>query len=343
MSVEIFVATYAMISQLYAQLGDDIKALQDENAELKIQVRDLGLKIQELERNHRQQKLEMRKTFKIQHKQQVQKYKDKIEVLLKERRVLSPKDINIPVTSYYRGLKKRKSEEYKTRNSRDQIAELETNDRFQESIKPSNYLPFDKYDNPNLIATQYSDDSEPKSSQLRSLSPQKPSEKPPLKPSIQELNKLSSSPVKQNTCIVPYPNNDLDTQFDVSYHDIDNILANTTTLYKRQWLTKYYEYKFHKYPEFEIDLTTNPITRSPWTINDFTRKFEITETPPFFYIKNNTPQEDQFKHEKFQRDLKQLISLRLRQIFSGENEFFIEILNRYVKSGRYIRNTSIEK
>lgn len=111
-------------------------------------------------------------------------------------------------------------------------------------------------------------------------------------------------------------------------------LDNKTPLHQRQKLNEYYIKKFQD-PEFKIDLTTNPITRTKWLVSDFKSVQTIDDTPPFFFFKDNTSQEDQIKQEYYENNQRQMVTKCLRDTLAGENQFGYDILNAYVNANRY--------
>lgn len=328
-----------MIESTLSKLAQEVKEIQDAKQKLQDENDSLKLKIIEMKKDYTRELVDMKRLYKLQHKQHVKTYQDKIDQLtLKIRkmhknsasptqhnRILQPKDLNqftVP----------------KMINKPD-LAAPNTSEKVK--VKTTEYipgLPYSQYENPDIIPTQYSTDSDIEGQ----ISPIK---EEPHSPSTSQV--FHSSPVKFDS---QTQNNDNEpksvkrqkiNEYDVSLDEIKSIFKDTTPLYQRHWMSKYYENKFIKSPTFKIDLTNNPITMKPWTINDFTRKFEISETPPFFYIKDNTSQEDRITKMKSENDLKRTIKTRLNQIFTGENYFLVEILNKFVKANRYTIDESV--
>ncbi|CAH6723563.1 hypothetical protein CLIB1444_16S01596 [[Candida] jaroonii] len=344
-----------MIESTLSKLAQEVKEIQDAKQKLQDENDLLKLKIIEMKKDYTRELVDMKRLYKIQHKQHVKTYQDKIDQLTLKirkmhknssesspRNVLQPKDMNrftVP----------------KMINKPDLAAPSvstvhnENVNNGKIKVKTTEYipgLPYSQYENPDIIPTQYSTDSDIEGH---------------ISPIKQEINSPStsqvfhSSPVKfDNSQSQPTRNDDYEdnepknvkrqkivNEYDISLEEIESIFKDTTPLFQRHWMSKYYENKFTKVPDFKIDLTENPITRKPWNINDFTRKFEISETPPFFYIKDNTSQEDRITKMKSENDLKKTIRTRLNQIFTGENYFLVEILNKYVKADRYIIDKSV--
>lgn len=129
------------------------------------------------------------------------------------------------------------------------------------------------------------------------------------------------------------------TQYSSDTEDSFAGLEKKTPLYQRQWLNDYYTRKFLQDPGFKIDLTNNPITQTKWLVSDFKTVESIDETPPFYYFKDNTSQEERIKQQYYQTNQRTLVDKCFRQVLNRENDFCYDILNAYVASKRYTLST----
>lgn len=293
--------------------------MQHDPSEFKHLLSQLGQKYDQLEQENlqlRQRLLQQRKdyekilnhtkrSYKIQHKKYIQKYEIKIQELTQKL------------------------------NNREMTQGSNTRDVMHpKSSTELNSARINKYDNKISRSDPDIQNMGPKScerdkqsSEMKSTGVRIQQQMPPIEQKPLDLD----TNMNQEDDFIP-------TQYSSDTQDSLAELDNKTPLYQRQWLNDHYTKKFHDEPTFKIDLSTNPITRSKWIASDFKHFEPIDETPPFFFFKDNTSQEENLKQEYYENNQLNLVKSCYQQVLRGENEFTYDILNAYVKTNRYYCN-----